>query len=336
MPDNSQNDQPERERWPVVLERPLLRAERGLWRRYRNPDHLPPLQPGCVYVFAGQGGYRAWDPSTVLRRHTPIFVEAGSFSVVATRFRRIWVWTRVPTTEIATDLSVGIQFGCDVQDAAAVAEASLTDLRGELENRIRHVASAVDRPPYALDEIDTARREIIARLEAMYESEPVRIEGMHIAFLGAAVNPPRDLVRHLTQLRNTRWARIEHHHKHEAERERVQDAERDLLCTPERSEATAVTREERTTDQAATRQFQERDTQTERLVKQVQDWLGSDDAKRAPVDRRQLVEALLVRLINRPLDPRATGIVEMPVHTANGRTTVDVTGHIAPDDTGER
>jgi hypothetical protein len=68
----------------------------------------------------------------------------------------------------------------------------------------------------------------------------------------------------------------------------------------------------------------------------VQDWLGSDDAKRAPVDRRQLVEALLVRLINRPLDPRATGIVEMPVHTANGRTTVDVTGHIAPDDTGER
>ena len=110
----------------------------------------------------------------------------------------------------------------------------------------------------------------------------------------------------------------------------------DLLTTAELAEATAVARSERTADQVATRRFTDRDTQTERLIAQVKEWLGSDAAKRAPVDRRQLAEALFARLVDQPrsVASRLTSIVEL-AETNNGSPEPDVLAHIAPEGTGE-
>src|SRR5262249_38069657 len=62
------------------------------------------------------------------------------------------------------------------------------------------------------------------------------------------------------------------------------------------------------------------------------EWLGSDAAKRAPVDRRQLAEALFARLIDqpRPLQQGSNGLVELP-ETNNGKPEPDILMHIAPD-----
>lgn len=325
--DQRDEEQPAPDQWPVVLERPLPRAETRWWRRYRNPDLLPMLLPGCVYVFAVGARHEVCTDAASLRGDEPMLVAASWLSVVSMRFRRFTVWTRVPTTEPMTDFAVGVSFGCTVANAGMVARNGLADLRGELENYVRN------KPElhaywyrYAPGEIADARAAILHSVNDYYAQTAAAVSGMYIKFEGTAVSPSRELMRHQIQLRDIKWS-------HTEEMERVKKVHDDLLNSPERAEATAVARHERTADQVATRQFTDRDTQTERLVAQVKEWLGSDAAKRAPVDRRQLVEALFARLIDRPspVPQRSTGLVEPP-ETTNGKPESDVLRHIAPDD----
>lgn len=323
------------EGWPVLHEQPLFPAERRFLRRYRNLALLPPLKPGSVYVFAARGRYAKYDDAASLRADDPVLIDANSMSIVATRFRRIRVFVNLSTSEVATDLPVVVTFGCDVTDPREVARIGLNDLRGELESRVRHERSLTNlRHHISVDDIGAARNMICDALDDTYRTAPPLIHGIKIIYEGAQVKLSPELLRHLSQVRDVKWLEREHQIKHAVERRRVRDVERDLLSSAERSEATAVTREERTAAQTAARQFEERDTQTERLMAHVRDWLGSDAAKRAPVDRRQLVEALFARLINErvpiPDLARLTGIVELPP-SSNGHADFDI-GHIAPEE----
>jgi hypothetical protein len=315
------------DRWPVVHEQPLLRAEMRWWRRYRNPDLLPMLQPGCVYVFAGNGRHEVCADAATLRGDEPMLVAASWLSVVCTRFRRLTVLTRVPAAaDPLAYFTLSITFRCSVIDPRPVAHAGLTDLHGELESQMRHKPELLAQwhkfPP---DAIEQARTEIVGALDD-YTRLPPAATGMRITFMGADVSPSRALLRHQTQLRDIRWS-------HAEEMEQVQRLRDELLSSPEWTEATAVARKERTAEQVATRQFADRDTQTERLIAQVKEWLGSDAAKRAPVDRRRLAEALFARLVDHP-NPESqypTGLVEPP-ETTNGKPDPDIMAHIAPDD----
>ena len=324
------------DRWPVVHEQPLLRAERRLWRRFRNPDTLPLLPLGCVYVFRSGDRFTRVDGAEVCGSD-PSIVDAQSVSVVANRCRRMWVWTRVPTTDIAVDLLVGVSFECTVTDPAVVARDALMDLYSELCNRVRFLpALAAHRHKYSPDEVLGAQTAIRHDLEKIFRGGPPQVEGMRIRFDGATVDLPGEFLHHQRELRNSRWAHEQLSLRLTLERERVEHTQRELLCSAERSEATAVTRKERSADQAASRQFQERDAQTERLIAQVKDWLDGDGAKRAPVDRRQIVEALFSKLVGSPgydvPNLPTTGIVELPAPELNGRARADITTHVAPDD----
>jgi hypothetical protein len=318
------------DRWPVLLERPLLRAESRWWRRYRNPDILPLLQPGCIYVFAVGGRHEVCTDAATLCGDEPMLVSASWLSVVSMRFRRFTVWTRVPTSEPMADFAVGVTFGCTVTDACAVARDGLLDLRGELENYVRHHPDLHQYwHRFAPDAVANARAAIVDSLNDYYPPNPPEVAGVRLSYEGVVVSPSRALLRHQTQLRDIKWSHIE-------EMERVKKVHDDLLNSPERAEATAVARQERTADQVAARQFADRDTQTERLMAQVKEWLGSDAAKRAPVDRRRLAEALFTRLIDKPSpEPQwPSGLVELP-ETDNGKADSDVLMHITPDDLDE-
>lgn len=329
--DQQQAERPASDQWPVVCERPLPRAEPRLWRgHHRNVDLLPMLRPGCVYVFAVAGRHEVCADAASLRGHEPMLTAANWLSVVSMRSRRYRVWTRIPTTEPMADLGVGITFRCTVADAGVVARNGLVDLRGELEHQVHRVPELnAYWHRFAPDEIPRARVEVLQTVNDHYTQSAPAVAGMDITFEGAVVAPSRELSCHQMRLRNIKWSHIE-------EMERVKKVHDDLLNSPERAEATAVARQERTADQVAARQFTDRDTQTERLVAQVKDWLGSDAAKRAPVDRRQLVEALFARLLDRPNPAqRSSGPLVDLSESDNGKPKDDVLNHIAPGDLDE-
>ena len=327
------------ERWPVVHEQSLLRPERRLWRRYRSPDTLPMLQPGCVYVFGVGNEQFAFPRGAELSGEEQKVVDAHSVSIVSTRFRRLWVWARVPTTEPAVDLDVGVSFGCIVDKAERVARAGLTDLAGELRSRIRVEPTLIEHShQHTPDAIAVAEKAIREGLEAAFRERTPVVAGMWIEFDGVIVRLPDELRRHQREMRDAQWERNRLHVRHQTEREHVQQTRSDLLASAELAEATAVARKERTADQAATRQFEARDTEIERLIAQVKDWLDADGTKRAPVDRRPIVEALFTKLIGTPEERSAsapvTNIVESPPPPAatNGTSREDVTSHVATED----
>lgn len=317
-------------RFPVVEERPLLPPERR-WLRggWRNPDNLPVLPPGCMYVFGVDGRFKPFPRDDHLRETNPDLVNARWVSIVNVRHRRIYVRTYVPSRSPASDFRVWLAFGCVVDDPAVVAQHGLVDLRGELQNRVRHdPLLAEHRHKHAVDDLPTVRDDIISAISTAYRERPPEVPGMRITFDGVSVEAPPELRQHLAQLRDTTWTREIQRLSQEMELERVEHAV-NLLKTPERSEAAAVARGDTSAGQAAARMFEERNAQTQRLIDQVEAWISADGGKRAPIDRRHLAETLFERLTGVPAP--APPLVDSALRNSNGAASRDDGTPYIPD-----
>jgi hypothetical protein len=282
------------ERFPVVDERPLLRLERRWFRPWRDPAQLPTLPPGCIYVFGVDGQYMPWPRAEHPYGSEPEFTRANAVSVVNTRERRITAATWVSSTGPADDFLVRVVFRCQVARPDLVAAQGLTDLQTELDTHLRldeQVMSLQHR--FDMENIGELRTAVTGDLGQAYRQRPPAVPGMYIAFEGAHVCPPRDLLEHYAELRETIWSQ-------QTELQRVRHAE-ELLKSPERADAAALARREITAKQAADRAFHERDARIQRLVDQVQKWLDTDAGKRSPVDRRYFADALFRELTGRPV-----------------------------------
>jgi hypothetical protein len=198
-----------------------------------------------------------------------------------------------------------------------VAEQGLTDLHGDLGMRVSHEELLIAlQHRFDIKHIDEVRRRVTASLSTAYRARPPTVEGMDITFEGVHVHTPRELRRHRAELRNTTWLREEEELREKFELKRVAHTE-ELLRSPQRAEATAIARKETTTQQAAQRQFQERDLQTQRLMEQVEAWINGDGAKRAPIDRRHLADELFRRLTDQSTPEAGNG--EYAYQHTNGR-----------------
>ncbi|MHA6627851.1 hypothetical protein ACU61A_20635 [Pseudonocardia sichuanensis] len=312
------------DRFPVVDERPLLHPERRWLRgRWRDPAQLPVLPPGCVYVFTVDGRPETSQSAARLTGREPLLTDATSVSIVNLRERVITTTAFLPSTDAAVDFVVRVAFSCQVVDAAVVAQYGATDLPEGIATWLRHDSHLAGmRHQFDIEDVQSVRDRASVELASTYREDPPRAPGMRITFAGVDVLTPRELRRHKAELRNTLWSMIEEEHRHGAELKRVEHTKK-LLSTPEMAEITAVVRQDSTAAQAAQRQFDARDAQTDRLIEQVREWVKADGSKRAPLDRRQIAEELFVRLTGSRLapDPLPSVDVLQVVPDTNGKPT---------------
>jgi hypothetical protein len=114
--------------YPVVVEVLLPAVERVWYRRCRrDPADVPLARPGCAYVFKVNGEHVCYDTQHLDFADQAV-VKATSVCLVDTRPRRLAVDITIPSALPDEDFTVRSTFRCRVVDAAAVADAGLTDL----------------------------------------------------------------------------------------------------------------------------------------------------------------------------------------------------------------
>jgi len=193
--------------YPVLEERTLGPVARIWFRSARREiADLPAPRPGAVLVF--DTGVR-WEVPThgaQLTGREEAVVDAVAVSVVDRRERVRRVVLEIPSKDPADDFTVEVYFRCQVTDPAVVAEAGLTDLDQALGYHLRKDATIGQLGlSYTVDQLNTLRPDVEARLRARHDVEPPEIPGMRTALVTVAVQTPESLRTHLTALRDHKW-----------------------------------------------------------------------------------------------------------------------------------
>jgi hypothetical protein len=163
--------------YPVVMEVSLDPVEReGLKRRRRVLAELPPVRLGEVYVFKTDGQFVSYGERHV-RFTDRLVVDAIQVSLVQTRPQNVRV------EALAGEYTVLATFRCRVQDPAAVAQASLTDVEALLASYLHEAI-----------EPHTDRREVEAHVRAFCVVAPPEVPGVDVVLATVRVLAPSELL----------------------------------------------------------------------------------------------------------------------------------------------
>lgn len=188
--------------YPVLDERSLARARRGLFGRFRELSELPDPIPGAVLVVQVGGGWQALPPGAPDGRD-PRLVDATVVSLVDTRSRQVRVDVALPSSDPADDFAVTVTFTCTVRRPDQVAAHGVRSVVGVIRDhliadpKLGSIAEA-----HHVDDITRARYDLDLRVRAWCSQRPVEIIGMAVRHDTTTVHTPGSLRSHHRTLRD--------------------------------------------------------------------------------------------------------------------------------------
>lgn len=254
--------------YPVVREQALELAQRRMFSRTREINHLPKAEPGTVLVFEVATGHVAFTERRHLRGREDLVVDAVSVSLVRVRPQSVVVQLSLPSRSAADEFSVLVEFRCCVEDPEVVAAAGLTDVIGPLRAYLRQDTSlmqlATDR---SIEQINDVRQDVHARINAYYQLRPPRIEGVSIRLQNIRVLTPEDLKAHEKSMRDKAWQ-----HKEQDLENWYEDHNADRLRAyfeggPTKLAGLAASRDQLDLSEATNREYEQLERKRDDLIK---------------------------------------------------------------------
>jgi hypothetical protein len=295
--------------YPVVEERTLDRAKRKfLLGGRREPDELPVLPPGSVFVFQVGGRFEVQHDRRHLSGREEAVVDAVAVSVVDMRQRAVTVDIPVPSKSPADDFTVRVVFRCQVTKPEEVAAEGITDITDTLRTHLSQDRDlAVRCSQYLVDDITAVREWVTARVTAFCRMQPPRINGLSISFAEVHVLTPDDLRAHATGMRDEAWRQLRTALEQSFENKDVERLEAILGRGKEATSALAISRGQLHLGEAAEREYRLDEERRRDLLKIVEVLANGHHLDTAPVDAMRFVDAFAERTIGKATGPRLTG-----------------------------
>ncbi len=197
----------EERNYPVIEERSLGPVRRVWWKGARRAlDELPTRPAGTLLVFETGTRWEEIPHSRPLTGREEAVVDAVAVSVVDRRERVIRVELTIPSADAADDFLLEVYFRCRVTDPVIVAQAGLLDVRELLAQHLKLDPKVAQLGiQHTVEQLNTLRRDMYARIRAYCEVDPLKIEGLDIALVTVTVATPQALRSQAELLRNERW-----------------------------------------------------------------------------------------------------------------------------------
>jgi hypothetical protein len=286
--------------YPVVEERSLDPAVRGLLGRSRDPGQLPRHLPGTVPVFEIADGYVAFQERRHLGRREDLVINAISVSVVDIRPKTVTVSLQLPSRSAADEFVLLVDFRCVVQDPEVVAAAGLRDVSEQLRHYLRRDVSLTQLGVgYSVEDINVVRDVLSSRVDAYTRLRAPHIDGMTVMLAGVRVVTPKDLANYERDMRDVRWGQNKAELVNAGEDRNAERLRPYIEGGPNALATLALARGELNLENAVDRGHQSAEDKRKQLM-EILKTMPEEEWHTIAVDSQRIVSSLVDELIGSP------------------------------------